>query len=177
MEIKNTTKFSKEGYFTLNKAISKKLIYICIIFEIALAILMVSLIIKEKDFIKPLVLGILMIAYPFILTLMMKGQLKRNYNLNKNVYEKMIYDFLFVDNQINVRLTSDDQVNDGHIAYRAIYRAIETPKFLFIFISSNQAYIVEKNNFNSPEELEMVISKIKSENIKYKFMNINVKVD
>ena len=76
MEIKNTTKFSKEGYFTLNKAMLRRSYFVCVLLEIALAALMVYIIIKNNnDIVKPIFLGILMITYPFILGFVLSGQM------------------------------------------------------------------------------------------------------
>lgn len=175
MEIKNTTKFSKEGYFTLNKTLTSKTFLACIGFEVALAALLVFIIIKDNDIVKPIFLGVLMLLYPFTLYLIMKFQMNRNYNLNKAAYEDMVYDYVFTDEQLNVRLTHQQKTSEGHITYRAMYKVIETEHFLFVFISSNQAYIVEKANFSSKEEFDRVISKIKEENVKYKYSKVKDK--
>lgn len=173
MEIKNTTKFSKEGYFTLNKAMLRRSYFVCVLLEIALAALMVYIIIKDNnDIVKPIFLGILMITYPFILGFVLSGQMKRNYNMNKAVYENMIYDYEFTDEKLKVRLTQNNQCNEGYVTYKAMYKVIDTEKFLFVFISSNQAYIIEKSCFASNEDIDKVISKIKEENVKYKFLKI-----
>lgn len=175
MEIKNTTKFSKEGYFTLNKAMLRKSYFVCALLEFALAALMVYILVKDKnDIVKPIFLGILMITYPFILGFILSGQMKRNYNMNKAVYENMVYDYEFTDDKLKVRLTQNNQCNEGYVTYKAMYRVIDTEKFLFVFISSNQAYIIEKSSFVSKEDVDKVISKIKQENVKYKFLKIKV---
>ena len=155
MEIRNTTKFSKEGYYTLNKAISSKINVACIIFELVLATFLGFIIFKDKDYIKAVIVGIMMIGYPFVLYLMMNIQLKRNYNLNKMVFESMVYDYIFTDEALIIHCSNGNQINDSKLNYQSIYKVIDSKKYLFFFISSNQSYLVDKSGFNNQEEVNI----------------------
>ena len=177
MEIKNTTTFSKEGYFSLNKSLQDKIIIPVVAIELVLLAFALFLLIGEHDYLKSGILGLLMIIYPFVLLFIMNLQVKRNYNINKVVYDTMTYDYLFTDEKLFVTLHQKEHESKGHITYRAMYKVIDTPKFLFIFISSNQAYLIQKDRFESIEEYEKVIERIKKDNVKYKFKKIKVKAN
>lgn len=167
MNIKNTTKFSKEAYYSLNKTLTSKAYIACIIFEIVLAGLVAYLMIVEKDYLKGGIIIGLMAIYPFLLMFIINWQIKRNYEMSKLSFQDMTYNYEFTDTQVNVHLINNDKESTGNLTYRAMYKAIETNDFLFLFISSNQAYIVSKDSFEKKEDIETVINKIKSENIKY----------
>ena len=175
MEIKNTTKFSREGYYTLNKALSSKIYVACIIFELVLAVFLGFIIVKDKDYVKAIIIGIMMIAYPFVLSLIMNIQLKRNYNLNKLVFESMIYEYVFTDESFLVHCSNGNNTNDSKLNYQEIYKVIDSEKYLFIFISSNQAFLVDKTCFENKDDINNVIQKTKENNIKYSFKKVKVK--
>lgn len=175
MEIKNTTKFSKEAYYTLNKAINSKIYIAIIIFEILLGGLACLFIFKNQDYVKGIIIGILMLIYPFVLMLIMNIQIKRNYELNKLVYQSMVYDYTFTEKELLVTTTNNNLSNNCKLLYSAIYKLVDSDKFLFIFISSNQAYLVDKACFKNKEEEYRVIQIIKENNVKYTFKNVKLK--
>ena len=166
MNIKNTTKFTKEAYFALNKTLTSKSFIACIFFEVFLGGLVAYLMIAEHDYLKGGVILALMAIYPFFLTFIMKFQIKRNYEMNKLAFENMVYNYEFTDTQVNLRLINKDKESTGNLKYSSIYKVIETPDYLFVFVTSNQAYIVNKSSFETKEEMETVINKIKTENVK-----------
>ena len=88
----------------------------------------------------------------------------------------MIYEYEFTDTNVNVHVTNKNTENHSSLTYQAIYKVTETANHLFIFISSNQAFIVSKDTFDNEECLKEVIDKIKKENIKYNYKKVNVKV-
>ncbi len=55
-------------------------------------------------------------------------------------------EFVFFDDRLKVSSYLDGiYKGEGELSYRAIYRLRETSKFFFIFVSRNQAYIVDKS--------------------------------
>ena len=167
MNIKNTTKFSKEAYYALNKTLASKSYIACIFFELLLGGLVAYLMIVEKDYLKGGIILGLMAIYPFFLTFIMNFQIKRNYEMSKISFQDMVYNYEFTDTQVNLHLINKDKESSGNLTYKSMYKVIETTDFIFLFLSSNQAYIVSKSTFEKKEELETVINKIKSENVKY----------
>lgn len=172
MKIMNSTRFSKEGFFSLHKCLTRKSYIPCIIFEVILLAVAIFIAIDQKDYLKPILIGVLMIAYPFILTLIMKSQISRSYLMNKQVYDQMIYEYEFNDDQFTINLIHNDKVNNGHVSYNAIYKLVETDKFLFIFIASNQAYIVDKSSFENEDDCKIIVETIKTFNIKHKYVKV-----
>ena len=176
MNIKNTTKFSKEAYYTLNKTLSSKTLIVCILFELVLAAILALFIFKDQDYIKAAILGVLMIAYPFLLTLIMNSQIKKNYEINKLAYQNMIYNYVFEDKELLIQIVNKNESTNKKMSYQAIYKVIESDKFLFIFVSSTNAYLIEKSCFENDEDLNKVIEKIKIENIKYKYKKMKIEI-
>lgn len=176
MNIRNTTRFSKEAYYALNKTLSSKIYIACIVFEIVLGVLAAFIMIKDKDLLKGGIIILMMLAYPFVLFAIMNGQIRKNYEINKLTFQDMIYEYEFTDTNVNVHVTNKNTENHSSLTYQAIYKVTETANHLFIFISSNQAFIVSKDTFDNEECLKKVIDKIKKENIKYNYKKVNVKV-
>ena len=176
MNIRNTTRFSKEAYYALNKTLSSKIYIACIVFEIVLGVLAAFIMIKDKDLLKGGIIILMMLAYPFVLFAIMNGQIRKNYEINKLTFQDMIYEYEFTDTNVNVHVTNKNTENHSSLTYQAIYKVPETANHLYIFISSNQAFIVSKDTFDNEECLKEVIDKIKKENIKYNYKKVNVKV-
>ena len=172
MDIKNTTHFSKEGFFTLNKVMRGKSYGVLIFFELVLGILLAIMIKNKMDLYFIILLGIFMVTYPIIFHLILNGQMKRHYKLNEKVYLSMIYTYQFTDDRFYIHVDNNGRQSDSKNSYQVIFRVIETEKFLFIFITTNQAWMVEKENFESPNDVQQIVEKIKNENIKYKYMKV-----
>ena len=169
MNIRNTTRFSKEAYYALNKTLSSKIYIACIVFEIVLGVLAAFIMIKDKDLLKGGIIILMMLAYPFVLFAIMNGQIRKNYEINKLTFQDMIYEYEYTDTKVNVHVTNKNTENHSSLTYQAIYKVTETANHLFIFISSNQAFIVSKDTIENEECLKEVIDKIKKEKIKYNY--------
>ena len=61
---------------------------------------------------------------------------------NKLVFESMIYEYVFTDESFLVHCSNGNNTNDSKLNYQAIYKVIDSEKYLFIFISSNQNFII-----------------------------------
>lgn len=176
MEIKNTTKFSKEAYYTLNKTLNSKIYLACILFELVLLGLTAFFIFKNHDYTKAVAMGILMIAYPFILLITMKTKIDRNYKMNELVFKNMSYNYLFTDEEVHIQIENGTSTNETHLSYKSIYKVMHSDKYIFIFISSNQAFLVDKSCFENDNDNNIIIEKFKSEYIKCNYKKVNVKV-
>ena len=88
MNIRNTTRFSKEAYYALNKTLSSKIYIACIVFEIVLGVLAAFIMIKDKDLLKGGIIILMMLAYPFVLFAIMNGQIRKNYEINNGLVRR-----------------------------------------------------------------------------------------
>lgn len=174
MEIKNTTYFNKEAYYTLNKSISGQIFIVGILFEIVLSGIACYFLFISKEYLKGIIIILLMISFPFVLNFFINNQIKKTYKSSEQVLKETKYDYIFTENNISITSANMNIQSQDNITYQAIYKVIETVSYLFIFISSNQAYVVSKDSFEN-DDLNIVINKIKEENVKYKYKKIKVK--
>lgn len=79
------------------------------------------------------------------------------YYLPKKYYktaEKMlegINRYKFYEDYFEVSKDTDKAKGSSQIRYNALYKIYEVPDYFYIFISRNQAYMVDKKGFSFPE--------------------------
>lgn len=164
--IKNHSTFTKEGYMRMNKVNAQSSIALTIIAWIGLVVINVFLYLKQS-WTFAIIVSVLAVAYPFILKLLSTSQTNRTFKMYESAMGNATYDYEFKDGQIDFTFKSKNQTTPGNIKYTSIYHVICDNDYLFLFISSNQIYIIEKKGFEEGD-IEKVINLLKSKGIKVK---------
>lgn len=173
INIKNKSGFTKEGYYALNKVNSKKFIMIISIIELILIALTIFLwIVKPIDLKIIIVISTLIVVYPITLYFLASSTLARNYKMNSIALDGISYSYIFNEQSFHVDVTNCKRNSKAAstIDYRTIFKVVENPKFILIYVNAKHAYIVEKEKFQSEENIETVKSLLKQNNVPYKLI-------
>lgn len=164
--IKNHSNFTKEGYERMNIVLSKSSLPLVIAAMVGLAIIDVFLYIN-KSWVLAGVISALVLVYPLILKFMAKRQITRTYKMYSTAFEGSSYDYEFKDDRVDFMFNVSGKNTKGSIKYSSVYQIIEDNDYLFLFISSNQVYIIEKKGFSNDDE-ETLLSHFTKKGIKVK---------
>ena len=166
--MENKTNFTKEGFSQMNKEVAKKSYYLVFICEAILLAIDVWLYIS-KSWAFAIIASVLIVIYPFILKFSASSHISKNFLMYENAYKNAGYDYAFYETRMTLHFTYGDDPNnfqDGEVPYTSIYYVIENNDFLFIFISANQAYIVDKKGFEEEGDVPRLLDLLKSKEIK-----------
>jgi len=169
IEIKNTSTFSKEGYKQMNKELAKKNYSLIVAMEIILVAMDVWFYVNYKTMLTyGIVVSCFIVSYPFLITWMAKRQLEKTFKIYNNVFDSAKYEFTFYEKALKIDLTANGSTSNSVMNYSKLYSIIENNDYIFVFISSNQAYIVEKKGFTNPEDVQTLMDLFKKNGLKCK---------
>jgi len=180
-EYKNTSYWTKEGYYEMNNTKSKESILLVVICELLLAafsgFFFYSYFVegKVKNLVFAIIILAVVVAYPFTLRLLYKHQLNKTYKLYDKQFNNAKYEFKFNKDFILIHFTAGDLNKEMSYSYKSIYRLIETNDYMFFFISSNESFTVEKKGFDNPTDADAVKEFVINNGVKYKDQRKKVK--
>ena len=164
--IKNHSVFTKDGYIRMNKVNAQSSLLMIATAWVGLIVINVLLYL-QKSWTFAIITSVLVVAYPFILKLLSTRQINRTFKMYEGTMGNASYDYEFKDGQIDFTFKSKTQTSPGSIKYSSIYHVICDDDYVFVFISSNQIYIIEKKGFEEGE-MEKAIDLLKSKGIRVK---------
>ena len=150
--------FSRFQHFYLNKFKSSLIPKLVIIFLTVLAAVLNAL---KGNWYVVILLGVFAIVYPLTLSLTINHQIKKMYH-NSVKIQILEETLTFYEDYF----TSKSKHTDLKVNYKDLYRICETKNNVYIFISDNQAFIINKENVKKLNEFLSFI-KDKGEYKKY----------
>ncbi|MDD6302121.1 MAG: YcxB family protein [Bacillales bacterium] len=169
MDIHNLTRFTKEGYYSMNREIGKKAISLLLIMEVLFIGAIIYLWISDGfDLLIKIFITVLGVTYPFISILINKLLVARQYRLNKMVYDGMSYEFNFHDDEFKVVVRNNQIDGESVIKYKTLHHVIENQNFIFIFINARTSYIVDKKQFDNSSDIDLLKKQLLANSVSYK---------
>ena len=162
--MKNITKIGYEEHAKLNKVIIRtKTLPMIIIYMVAvLAFALYGVIVKN------LVIAIvgfsIVVFFPLLSYLFLSKKIKSTYEKYKSIYETIHYEFEFNEDKLHLTLIQKDSRNELVTEYEKLSSVIETKDYIFLFIDSRRAYIVNIKGFEHFDRVEfrsLVQTKVK----------------
>lgn len=150
--------FSRFQHFYLNKFKSSLIPKLVIIFLTVLAAVLNAL---KGNWYVVVLLGVFAIVYPLALSLTINHQIKKMYH-NSIKIQILEESLTFYKDYF----TSKSKHTDLKVNYKDLYRICETKANVYLFISDNQAFIINKKNVKKLNDFLSFI-KDKSEYKKY----------
>lgn len=152
---KATCKFTLDAYMSLNQETSRNMFYFVIVLELIIIALGVLFFINKQYIYGGVVAG-LAVLYPFFVYWLNVVQLKKTYKISKDMYENSTYNFEFKEATFltNVKFPKGDPVVRDY-EYAKLFKVVENKKYFFLYISRNQAFVVNKENI-SEEDLNTI---------------------
>lgn len=165
--IKVATKQDFDLAFEFTKHTSAKInLYIRILFIVTLSGAATVFSVLSTDLFEKILYPVLFFIAIVLLCVFFPRQftkaLKKQQETNKLLSEQTENVYTFNDENITVDSTKDGEyIGYSKLTYPQIYKVDETPKFLFIFLSATQAFIIAKSAFDSQEAMQEAVAYLK----------------
>ena len=84
---------------------------------------------------------------------------KKAYKTSKIVADAKLMVNFYNEKMQLLSLKNDEKVGESIITYDDIYKVLETNNYIYLYISSNQAYLCKKENFEG--DYSIIVQKLK----------------
>lgn len=166
MEIKGSCIYDKNAIKALtdvqmfgkkNPKKQKTLIILFMILPVVFMLCMMALTGFEPELLK--LLFFLIVFYGIIISFLLVTP--RLAYRNSGKVAESVNEYTFTDTHLKAESTNEGLSSQSQIAYENIYRAIETSIYLFVYINSASAYIIEKSTIDG-EGMQLIREKLRT---------------
>ena len=144
------TKLGKKEVNALNvfNTFSKN-VFIQILFMVIFITLFGILYYEERDIILLVFALCFGLGFPLLCFITMKISVWFYIRSSKMIADNNLVFFNFNDDSINIRTEKPDMVTTTNIKWNLLYKAFETKKYYFMYISNMQSYIIPKETIKT----------------------------
>lgn len=126
---------------------------------IAIILIIYSILAMNTDSYLRIISGVIGVIWIVEMILLPKLWAKRAYNTSKLTADSKLLVNFYEEKMKLVSLKNDEKVGESIITYDDIYKVLETKEYVYLYISSNQAYLCKKENFDG--DYSVIASKLK----------------
>ena len=149
--IENTSVLEKKAILALNRTFRKKRKYWLLVALSEFLFLALSILFYFRDPMDSTWIGYLILfsIFPLLVVLILGLKTKILYRSDKIHQSPRTVHFAFGEEDFAVQSKSPTAESSGTLRYSLIYRAYDSPEYLFLLINRLNAYCVAKNGFTS----------------------------
>ena len=158
MEIRNHSKLTKDPQVNFSKTLFMKSFKKSLLIVELLSAFVIALVLAfyiDKYWIA-ILLGVIMIAYPFVTYFLFYRTLKKTANDKVEGFEEIDCHFFIEETKIRAVLTFEGASNELVNEYNDFVQILETKDLFVLVLPNQQGYFIEKSGFESQEDTNRV---------------------
>ena len=158
MEIRNHSKLTKDLQVNFSKTLFMKSFKKSLLIVELLSAFVIALVLAfyiDKYWIA-ILLGVIMIAYPFVTYFLFYRTLKKTANDKVEGFEEIDCHFFIEETKIKAVLTFEGASNELVNEYNDFVQILETKDLFVLVLPNQQGYFIEKSGFENQEDINRV---------------------
>ncbi|MGN1295939.1 MAG: YcxB family protein [Bacilli bacterium] len=164
--MKNISPFTKAGYLKMHKVTSGKIVWQTIVLDV-IALLIGIIFIIQQQYVLAIVTFLVIVGFSIAIPLNRHFKIKKLVEAGNDLYDNVIYEFEFGEEEYKCHYKYIEEELDASGKYSDLYKIIDTPEYIYLFVNVGVAYIVNKNGFEEKEDAKKLTNILRLKNPHY----------